>query len=299
MNNKLIVLVGISASGKSTFAEQMLLSDDRLVRVSRDEYRYMWRNSGAVSDKIESVITLRVNQDIEYYLNNNFDVIYDATNLTVRYLNSLIEKFQHYADIEFVVFDVDVEECIRRDNLRGRKVGESVIRSQYEKFKILKKKFEFNPITKRKKKYRNYNKPADKKDAICVDLDGTLADLGDRNPYGFGVLNDRVVFPVKNILKAFLEVNPHFTLFIVSGREEKMRQDTEQWLKINKIPYHHLLLRNNDDVRRDATIKKEIYTEQILPQYHVHFVLDDRNQVVDMLRNRLGLTVFQVAEGNF
>ena len=33
-------------------------------------------------------------------------------------------------------------------------------------------------------------------------------------------------------------------------------------------------------------------------KYNVHFVLDDRQQVVDMWRS-LGLTVFQVAEGDF
>lgn len=298
-NNKLHILIGISGSGKSTFAEQMLLSDDRLIRVSRDEYRYMWRNSGLVSDKIESVITLRVNQDIEYYLNNDFNVIYDATNLTARYLNSMVADFQQYADIEFVLLEVDVEECIRRDNLRSRKVGESVIRSQYKKLEILKKNFDFQPLPKRKKKYRNFNTDAKKKDAVCVDLDGTLADLGERNPYGFGVLNDRVVFPVKNVLKSFVEVNPNITVLVVSGREEKMRKDTEQWLKTNKIPYNFLLLRKTGDNRRDAVIKKEIYTQEILPDYNVHFVLDDRNQVVDMLRNELGLTVFQVANGNF
>lgn len=288
----------MSASGKSTFAEQMLLSNDKLIRVSRDEYRYMWRNSGVVSDKIESVITKRVNQDIEYYLNNGFDVIYDATNLTARYLNVMVDDFQHLADIEFVVFDVPVEECIRRDALRSRKVGENVILSQFEKFKALKKNFDFEAIGRRKKKYKNYNFDPQKKDAICVDLDGTLADLGDRNPYGYGVLNDRIVLPVKNVLKSYLEVNPNITLFIVSGREEKMRQDTEQWLKQNKIKYSQLLLRQNGDNRRDAIIKKEIYLQQILPEYNVHFVLDDRDQVVEMLRD-LGLTVFQVANGNF
>jgi len=34
------------------------------------------------------------------------------------------------------------------------------------------------------------------------------------------------------------------------------------------------------------------------PKYHVEFVLDDRNQVVNFWRY-LGLTCFQVAEGDF
>ena len=87
-------------------------------------------------------------------------------------------------------------------------------------------------------------------------------------------------------------------VFIVKLAEEKTRKDTETWLKQNKVPYSKLFLRKTGDNRRDASVKKEIYNTEILPYYNVNFVLDDRNQVVAMLRE-LGLTVFQVAEGNF
>ena len=45
-------------------------------------------------------------------------------------------------------------------------------------------------------------------------------------------------------------------------------------------------------------MKEEIYQQHIAGQYNVKFVLDDRQQVVDMWRS-LGLTVFQVDEGDF
>lgn len=298
MNPKLYILIGISGSGKSTFAKQMLLSNERLIRVSRDEYRYMWRNTTVVSNKLESVITIRVSQDIEYYLNNGFDVIYDATNLIKRNVSEIVEQFKYYADIEFVVFEVDVETCIQRDAARERKVGESTIRVQYNRFLELKKNFDFDAIPRQKKKYKNQNKMLSKKEAICVDIDGTLADLGDRNPYQYGIMNDKIVVPVRDVLQVFADVRPYCEIIITSGREEKTRKDTETWLKQNKVPYSKLFLRKTGDNRRDASVKKEIYNTEILPYYNVNFVLDDRNQVVAMLRE-LGLTVFQVAEGNF
>ena len=58
-------------------------------------------------------------------------------------------------------------------------------------------------------------------------------------------------------------------------------------------------MRKTGDNRKDSIIKKEIYEKYLKPMnYHVLFILDDRNQVVEMWRE-MGFTVFQVAEGNF
>jgi hypothetical protein len=45
-------------------------------------------------------------------------------------------------------------------------------------------------------------------------------------------------------------------------------------------------------------VKLELFDEHIRDQYDVQFVLDDRNQVVDMWR-QLGLTCLQVGPGAF
>jgi len=57
-------------------------------------------------------------------------------------------------------------------------------------------------------------------------------------------------------------------------------------------------MRATGDNRKDSIVKKEIYEGIIKPVFDVKFVLDDRNQVVEMWRS-LGLTVLQVADGNF
>ena len=79
---------------------------------------------------------------------------------------------------------------------------------------------------------------------------------------------------------------------------DKNKKVTEDWLKKNGIEYDKLLMRVTDDVRKDSIIKKEIYENNIKGKYNVSLVLDDRNQVVEMWRD-LGLTCFQVADGNF
>jgi hypothetical protein len=57
-------------------------------------------------------------------------------------------------------------------------------------------------------------------------------------------------------------------------------------------------MRPAGDNRKDSILKEEIYKRDILPEYYISFVLDDRQQVVDALRE-MGLQVWQVARGDF
>ena len=53
------------------------------------------------------------------------------------------------------------------------------------------------------------------------------------------------------------------------------------------------------DVRKDSIVKKELYQAHVEGQFFVQFVLDDRNQVVDLWRLELGLPCLQVNYGDF
>jgi hypothetical protein len=72
-----------------------------------------------------------------------------------------------------------------------------------------------------------------------------------------------------------------------------------RWLTQHNITFDLLELRKTDDGRMDAIVKKELFDMHIANKYFVEFVLDDRNQVVDLWRNELGLTCFQVNYGDF
>ena len=58
-------------------------------------------------------------------------------------------------------------------------------------------------------------------------------------------------------------------------------------------------MRPQNDNRKDALIKRELFEQHILGQYYVELVVDDRQQVVDMWRRTLGLTCVQVDYGDF
>ena len=57
-------------------------------------------------------------------------------------------------------------------------------------------------------------------------------------------------------------------------------------------------MRKTGDNRKDCIVKRELFDAHIKDKYYIDFILDDRNQVVNMWRE-LGFTVMQVADGNF
>ena len=57
-------------------------------------------------------------------------------------------------------------------------------------------------------------------------------------------------------------------------------------------------MRRTKDFRKDAIVKTELFEAHIRGQFEVLFVLDDRDQVVEMWR-QMGFACLQVAPGNF
>jgi len=86
---------------------------------------------------------------------------------------------------------------------------------------------------------------------------------------------------------------------VISGREEKFRAISQLWLNAHLGSFESLLMRSDGDNRPDEIVKHEIYLNKIEGVYDVQFVVDDRNRVVKMWRNVLGLTCLQVRDGDY
>lgn len=145
--------------------------------------------------------------------------------------------------------------------------------------------------------------------AIYSDLDGTLCDVSHRRHYvrpeegkkkdwaSFfrEIPNDTVNKPVLAILERFCE---DYKIVFCSGRSTNDKKATVEWLdKHVSFPYD-LFMRDRSDSRMDAIVKEILLDFEILTRYEIFFCLDDRDQVVKMLRKR-GQIVLQVAEGDF
>jgi len=83
-------------------------------------------------------------------------------------------------------------------------------------------------------------------------------------------------------------------VLILSGRSSVVREKTHTWLNDNGIKYDFLEMRKDGDNRPDQIIKYEMLNEFLLAnrQFHVEFIVDDRQRVVDMWREK-GFNVLQ------
>lgn len=122
--------------------------------------------------------------------------------------------------------------------------------------------------------------------------------MGDHSPHdwqrvGFDQPNPAVIEAVRAMHAA------GNAIVFCTGRDDEARVETEVWLDLFVgVPYEGLFMRPPGDNRKDAIVKREIFESDIRDRWRVVGVLDDRRQVVRMWRE-LGLTVFQVAEGDF
>lgn len=135
--------------------------------------------------------------------------------------------------------------------------------------------------------------------AIISDLDGTIALLNGRDPYTpKSIMDDKVNESVAHILRTYSSFTD-IEIFIVSGRYQRYEEETKKWLAIHNLDfYKEIYMRPDNDKRKDFKLKKEYYEKYFKDKYDILFVLDDRNQTVNIWR-QLGLTCLQVAEGDF
>lgn len=317
MMQHMLILHGLPACGKSTYREQLMANfPGRFGYVNFDELRHadpnwVWTPEG------ERVMQAQAFQNGVVILGGGQDLIVDNTNLNPKTLErwrKLAEKYN--VEWEMQYFTTPIDECIRRNNLRTG--WQHVPRPVIERMALFSNLLDI---------------PKDKK-LVLVDMDGTLADCEHRrhfleikdcimclstgcSPNGYNdcsycngrghtkknwdgfysdCISDPPVEPILKWVKA-LGDDPDFLVCIVSGRPtDKAGNQTVDWLAKYEVPYDRIFMRAARDHRPDYMVKQQILDR--LPKNQIAFVIDDRQQVVDMWR-RNQLTVYQVAEGNF
>lgn len=144
------------------------------------------------------------------------------------------------------------------------------------------------------------------KDIIIFDLDGTLAN-GDhrvhhilKQPKDWRSFfaeceRDKPIQPIIDVMRALSQV---FEIWIVSGRSDEVRAETERWLQAYAPFNHKLIMRKQGDYTGDDILKISWLEDGTIPKERVLCVFDDRNRVVKAWREA-GLPCLQVAEGDF
>jgi predicted kinase len=291
---KIILTRGLPASGKSTWAKELVKnSNGKAKRVNKDDLREMI-DSGVWSKTNEQLIlNARDNLICTFIEGGAETVIVDDTNFEEKHFDNikgLTDAFnnlgRHSISVEYKDFlDVSLDVCLERDSVRVKPVGEKVIKDMHQRY-ILPTIKEVPAVNK-------------KGNTIIVDIDGTLAHRCDRQWFDYSKVDqDALDVTVSGIVNAYAKMG--YTILIVSGREgtAECLSKTHAWLKKHNVPFYDLMMRRENDYRRDSIVKEEIYNNYIKDKFDVEFVLDDRKSVCEKWRE-LGLKCLQVAEGNF
>ena len=128
---RLILLVGIPGSGKTTYAKKYM--GDNTVHLSSDGIRKELYGDESIQGNPYEVFSLMQTRAIEA-LKDGKDVLYDATNITRKDRSSIINICPKFVKIEAHIIWAPIAECVKRDAERDRTVGKEVIDRMLKKF---------------------------------------------------------------------------------------------------------------------------------------------------------------------
>lgn len=303
---KIEILVGISGSGKSTYSVEKVKNNPGWVRLNRDLYRELLFGAKQSDEgyytrqdfrKCEELVSQTLDQAMYDILNKNLNIVLDNTHLRPKYIDNVIRKYNHLADIEIKFFDVDLVEAQNRVRVRnGFDFNVDYIKTQYNKFHNLVKLYQKRGVSYPRTNTKIDFHPENEK-AIIVDIDGTLAKHNGRSPYDeTRVSEDTVINPVAEVVSSMQEKG--YKILFVSGRTDSCYKETERWLRDNSLwtDRCQLHMRKTGDTRPDYIIKEEIVKEKISSESNVVAAVDDRMMMVREWE-RLGVFCFNVNQG--
>lgn len=285
----LVLLVGAPGSGKSTFSYDLT---DTHFRVSQDD-------SG------------------KEHLNKFHSLIKEGKNICVDRMGFNKQQRERYLKpareagyfTQIITLFVPREECLRRCIERNKLGNHPTIRtleSAQSALNTFFTKFEFPTQDEADTIESRYWEAPLKTNAIICDIDNTLSSANHRQHHVQGTRKNWPAFfdgmeedPLNKFCKDIIVgLRTNHTIVLCSGRPDNYEKHTRRWLEKHRVPFDHLFMRNRHDSRKDDLIKEIILHFELLPRFHINFALDDRNQVVDMLR-RNGIRTLQVAYGDF
>lgn len=131
----LFVMVGLPGSGKSTYAEQLIIENDADVIVSSDKIREELFNDVNNQDNNNLVFTT-VHERIIKYLEMDKNVVFDATNLSRKRRIAFLDQIDNNHGKYAIIMATPYEICLEQNNIREKQVPESVIKRMLTNFEV-------------------------------------------------------------------------------------------------------------------------------------------------------------------
>ena len=281
-----ILTVGISSSGKTTWAEKFVSENPSWVNINRDDVRFTLFTEGVrdwgkykFSKGNENRVTEVCNQKIYDAAAEMKDIIISDTNLNSNTRNRLTEILYDLGyEVSFKVFDISFEEACKRNNQREGGISQTILYTQYQNYLKYIGRRTYTPDT---------NKPK----CVIVDVDGTVAKVNGRGFFEWDKVSTDL--PQQHVIDVVKGIQDDTYIVCMSGRDEVCRQDTESWLLQHGIYFDELHMRKQGDMRKDTVVKEELFWEHVADNWNVQFAVDDRPSVL-RLWVELGIPIISV-----
>lgn len=313
---KAIITIGVTSSGKTTFAEKTIKqSRGKMVNVNRDDTRISlfsinsWKNYNFSRER-EELVTRVCMDKIRSAHAMNRDVVISDTNLNEFHLENLVENLKAigFDDIEFMIFNVEKSEIIRRNELRGPwKVGKTIIDGMFERFndivpKVMQKypgKVFIHTDSQKDKPVFDTDLPT----CVIVDIDGTLMQHDDNVRCVYDMTKVDLDKPRQNVVDVVNMLAEHHTIIVLSGRHgdsggEAYTRTLNSFID-NDIAFDEINLKPEAQrMRNTVEFKREFIVNNLVKRYNPILALDDNGRVCSMLRD-LGIEAWQVQNNDY
>ena len=144
----LLVLQGLPASGKSTYAVNWVNEDpEHRLRINQDSIRRMfgkyWLENKLQLKKRESITSNITMELLKQSMFNQFDIVLDNMNLNTKVLGTIEDYVNYFSikytdlqayKIEYKLFKEPLQTLIDRDSKRDISVGANVITNLYNRY---------------------------------------------------------------------------------------------------------------------------------------------------------------------
>lgn len=130
MPKRLVLMVGIPASGKTTLSRR--LTERGYAYFNADDIRQQLWGDSADQREPEKVFAIFFAR-LEEALAAGLDIVIDNTNINSRHRSPILERAASfgYTDIQLWVLDVPLEVCLERNRARQRSVPEDIVTNMF------------------------------------------------------------------------------------------------------------------------------------------------------------------------
>lgn len=285
-----IITVGVPASGKTTFANEMVQKFG-FRDINRDFIRFnlvkpgsTWATYKFTKANEKAVDEIHGKMIMESWQNEE-NIIISDTNLNEGRRLALIGRLQDLGyDVEVKPFEISRKEAIKRDNLRANGVGQDVI------YKMMQNWNEFSGRV-------TYKLNEELPKAVIFDVDGTIAQMNGRGPFEWHrVGEDLPREMIIKMLRGYADLGFH--IIICSGRSDECFNETAMWLDkhVGLNYWDKLYMRKAGDYRKDDVIKEEIFWTHLADKYNIVACVDDRPVMIRLWHEMKIPNVIAVAD---